>query len=83
MASDGMNKISGVSKRMEGMSLGKRGMEEDIMSERVTGLKDLGNGNTTELVGGLSLTKNDSVAADRVKFFHDSVKEGKEVKEVE
>jgi protein-histidine N-methyltransferase len=81
MASSGKSNVGGVSNRMENMSLGKRGAEEDIVSESVTGLKDLGNGNTTQLVGGLSLTENDSVAADRVKFFHDSVKEGKEVKE--
>ena len=63
---------------METMALGKRG--EGAAGKGVF-RKDLGNGNTTQLVGGLNLTENDSVAADRMKFFHDSVKEGKEVKE--
>ncbi len=41
--------------------------------------KDLGDGNTTSLVGGLTLTDADSRSQDRKKFFHGSVQEGVEV----
>ena len=41
--------------------------------------KELGNGNTTSLVGGLTLTDADAKSQDRKKFFHGSVQEGKEV----
>lgn len=67
--------------RMQTMSLGKVGNNgADNKGFAVIQTKDLGNGNTTQLVGGLKLTESDSVAADRKKFFHSSVKEGKEVK---
>ena len=71
---------SGLSNRMETMSLGKVGSGADNKGFSVAQAKDLGNGNTTELVGGLTLTESDSVAADRKKFFHTSVQEGAEVK---
>eukprot|EP00949_MAST-11_sp_MAST-11-sp1_P001255 g1255.t1 len=38
--------------------------------------RDLGNGNTTALVGGLTLTGADAKSDDRKKFFHDSVADG-------
>ena len=42
--------------------------------------KDLGNGNTTSLVGGLSLTGADATSQDRKKFFHRSCSAGEEVR---
>jgi hypothetical protein len=41
--------------------------------------KQLGNGNTTSLVGGLTLTDADAKSQDRKKFFHGSVQDGDEV----
>ena len=76
----GKSSGSNVVDRMESMSLGKVGSGADNKGFSAIEAKDLGNGNTTELVGGLTLTENDSVAADRKKFFHNSVQEGKEVK---
>ena len=60
---------SEISDRMEIMALGKRG---EVAAEKSVFKKDLGNGNTTQLVGGLNLTENDSVAADQDA--HDTVR---------
>ena len=66
------NNSSGMTNRMETMSLGKVGNGADNKGHSAIQTKDLGNGNTTQLVGGLKLTESDSVAADRKKFFHQS-----------